>query len=149
MGRSRVIKPETIRVEISDGDYIVVRKELNNGQQKKLENCGLMPPMIVDGRVVQPVDWERHDLERALVFLTGWSLADDNGELMPIDISSLRAIDPSTFEEINHAVVTHIMEIAAAKKAARDAKKAAQSEPTTNAPSPTGTEDAAAPTSQS
>ena len=42
-----------------------------------------------------------------------------------------------------------IMEIAAAKKAARDAKKAAQSEPTTNAPSPTGTEDAAAPTSQS
>lgn len=147
---ARTVKMSTKKIDLSEGDWIVVKEQLNTGEQKELENCGLMPPMIVDGRVIQPVDWRRHDLERALVFLVDWSQMDEvSGERLPLRIDSLKSLDPMFFEEINSAIMTHVMEMAAAKKALRDAKKAAAAAATTPASSQNTSSAADVPTSQS
>lgn len=119
MGRVRVVSPGSDRVEISDGDWIEVKRELNTGDSKRLEGAGLKPPVMVEGRVISPIDWTVYELERALIFLTDWSLKGADDKPLPLNLDSLKAIDPPSFDEINNAIVKHTVDKAKEKNAQR------------------------------
>jgi len=123
MSRNRTTKPETTRLFISDGDWIEVKTTLNNGDNKRLEAAGLKPPVMIDGRIIAPIDWAVHDIERALIFLTDWSFRGFDDHDLPLNRDSVMAIDPETFEEVNKAILEHVIKQAKEKKERAEARK--------------------------
>jgi hypothetical protein len=108
MGRNRFVSPSSDRIPLSDGDWIEVKHDLNNGERLALEQAGNLPP-IRDGQggLITPIDWSRHELERAFIFLTDWSFRGADDKPVKLSIDALRAIDPDTFREINQAILSH------------------------------------------
>lgn len=115
LGKNRIVAPGSDRIGISDGDWIELKRELNTGDQKKLEVAGTKAPVIVDGKVVTPIDWGNYEIERALIFLTDWSLHGPEDKPLVISPDAIRALDIDTFNEINRAVIKHTLEGAAKK----------------------------------
>lgn len=127
MGRNRFVSGDIERLPISDGDWIEIKKDLNNGDSLKVENAGRGTPVrLPDGLIYTPIDWSMHDIERAAVFLTDWSLhgtddkpvalKDQNGV---VQIEQLKAIDPATFKEINDAILAYVVKRMKEKNAQR------------------------------
>lgn len=131
MGRNRVAAQEVDRIPLSDGDWVELKRDLNAGDLKKLEDAGLAPPVrLADGSITRPIDWERYEFERAAIFLVDWSFRgpDDKplalkGANGQVSIATLKVLDIESFDEINAAVFRHTTERAAAKNRERDAKR--------------------------
>lgn len=128
MGRNRFQPPDTVRLPLSDDDWIEVHKDLNAGLQKKLEAAGLKPPTVVDGKIVSPVNWESYDFERAVIFLVDWSFRDKDDKPVKLTIDALRALTIEDFAEVNTAIFRYVMTHAAEKAAHRTAMEKAVGE---------------------
>lgn len=117
--RSRMRRPETVRIDISDGDYLIVKKHLTAGEQR-----GMFARMIRDERdTVNPL---KVGMSQILAYLLDWSLIDLDGK--PVKIAdqpesavqaALDAIDVESFDEILTAIKQH----EAAMKAEREKEK--------------------------
>lgn len=130
------------RIPILDGaHWIEVKRDLNTGELKKLESIGTKPPVFTgegaDRTLVNPIDWEVYEIGKVMIWLRNWSLVnDDDGQPVPLSQAAVKALEPDVFDEINRAIITHSLERAKAKKAAREAKvkadKAAKEDQLTN-----------------
>lgn len=130
---SRVVAPESKKIDISDGDWILVKQRLSAGDRDdSFERMYLKQPdgsfaLQPDGRlIVAPAQ-----MRRALVtaYLLDWSLVGLRGEPLVIrgqpiaDVeATLRSIDTASFQEIHAAIeqydVTMALERMAQKKMA-------------------------------
>lgn len=132
MAKVRFVEAATDRIPLSDGDWIEVKRDLNTGDQKKLEAAGLKPPTRVGGvggvggEIITPIDWEIYEIHRAAVFLTDWSFRGLDDKPFPLNnrdgqvsIDALKALDPETFDEINKAIFAHVIKRAAEKNGQR------------------------------
>lgn len=160
MGRNRVVEPLVDRIPVSDGDWIELKKELNTGEQKRLEAAGQKAPVLLNGVPFQPIDWAVYELERAMIFLRGWSFQDfsadpESPQPLKLSYAALASLDVDTFREVNEAILSHVMKSAAAKKAkraaaeeaARTAAQTAETQPAQSSNPPDTTD--SAPTSTS
>ena len=99
MGRNRDVPPETVRLSVSDGDFLTVIKELNAG-----ENLDL---------VANQGDGEQIAL--MLAYLVSWTLVGQNDTPIPYSVqlskeerrSIIRGRDVWTLVEISEAVGAH------------------------------------------
>lgn len=130
MGRNRFVLPEVVRIPLSEGDWIEVKKDLNTGDQKLLESVGMMYVKLPDGTVTGQVDWEVYELRRAMIFLKDWSFRDEQDKPVAlktkeglISIDALRALDVPSFAEVNAAILKHVVERTKEKKAEREARE--------------------------
>ncbi len=77
MTRNRFVSPETVRLELSDGDWIEVKRRLTYGESQRLASAGLTS---VKGERPQDaevgIDLERYNLTKLEIWLTDWSLRD-------------------------------------------------------------------------
>lgn len=128
MGRNRFQPPDVERIPLSDGDWIEIKKDLNNGDSKKHEAAGLKPPAVVDGKIISPVNWETYDIERAAIFLVDWSFRDKYDKPTRPSIDTIKALRPEDFAEVNTAIFRHVMTRAAEKAAHKAAMDAAVGE---------------------
>lgn len=126
MSRNRFTVAEPHRIHLSEDEWIDVKKDLSNGDSKKLEAAGLDKPVSVDGKIIRPIDWERYEIERAAIFLIDWNLRDGNNKEIPIkrkdgsiDPAALRALNPEDFDEINTAIMEYTLARSAEKNALR------------------------------
>ena len=118
MPRERFTQPGTKRLEISDGDWLLVKTGLNAGDQRKQDTLAVVP-VLIDGRTVDRIDWSMYEFLRTDLWLVDWSLTKtENGKTVAItkSVDALRALDPDDFDEINNAVYRHIVEWVASRK---------------------------------
>lgn len=107
---SRFVRPETIRLSISCGDFLVVKKRLSAGEQRavyarmfiNLPDGSLRPNPLQAG------------LALITAYLVDWTLTDDQGQLVPIrnlsidDLEKvLDRLDLATFVEIRDRIQQH------------------------------------------
>jgi hypothetical protein len=129
---SRMVRPETTTLQISGGDWLLVKKRLNNGEQR-----AMFARMYLEGSDgalhVNPL---QTGISKVLAYLVDWSLTDLQGKQIVIlnqsidaVICGLDAIDPDSFAEIKTAIETH----EAAMRAEREQEKNAQAGETTSA----------------
>lgn len=121
MARERFPKPLTVRLPISDGDWVEVKKRLTAG-----EYHGLLQRQYVvqsDGRMQMDIRYA--GLALMLAYLVDWSLTTD-GKPVPFDEAALLSTDIDTFREIRKAVEAHDE----ADEAARSAEKNDHAGPT-------------------
>jgi hypothetical protein len=117
--RSRVVIPETRRLSISDGDWILVRKRLTHGETQEAFKRRYLSG--VDGRLhVDPVQIGHAQI---LAYLVDWSLTDPDGAVIPIkgqgaDLveGALNSFDDDTVAEILAAIRQHEVDMYTARE---------------------------------
>lgn len=129
MSRNRFTVVEHTTIPLSGDEWIMVKKDLNNGDAKLLDEAGLNHPVLVEGKIIRPIDWSRYEIERAAIYLLDWNLRDGNNKEMPlkkadgtIDINMLKALNPEDFDEVNAAILKHALERGKEKNALRESQ---------------------------
>lgn len=151
MGRSRFVRPESRKLDLSDGDWLLVKKRLTTGEQRD----AFMRAYVerADGTfVVHP---GKIGVQMVVAYLLDWSFADDSGQQVVIraqdaDIveAALRGLDPDDFAETRAAIEAHEAKMIAEREAQKktragvmpssaisDSPSAAAGVSTTSAPS--------------
>jgi hypothetical protein len=110
MGRSRVVVPEVVRVPLSEGDYIDVKRDLNAG-----EYFDLLTAMA-----------DRQKFAKILAYVIGWSFVGVDDHPIPYSIDdpaaarrdTIGALDKGTLRELITAIDRHetAVDAAVAKK---------------------------------
>jgi D-aminopeptidase len=136
LSESRIVRPETTRLDISGGDWLLVKKRLNAGEQRRA--FARMYREGAAGRL--QIDPLQTGLALVLSYLLDWSLLDEAGKpiaIMDADdetkAAALDAIDYDSFVEIKNAIDAHQnaneAEAAAKKKIRPGAPSSAPSSP--------------------
>jgi hypothetical protein len=119
---SRVVRPETKRLPISGGDWLLVKKRLNHGEQQQA-----FARRYTATEFGSRVNLERVGMDRVLAFLVDWSLTDLADQVIDIRGKSaeeveaaLNTIDPESFAEIKAAVEQHELAMDAERTAAKN-----------------------------
>lgn len=112
MSRCRIVQPEVVRLSLTDGDYIDIKKTLNAGEYRDLI-VGMAKPSHFGEAAT--VDREKVGITKILQYLLGWSLVGLEDKPLPYSpdlpeaarIATLRALDVMTFVEIEQAIDAH------------------------------------------
>lgn len=119
--RSRIVQPDTTRIELSDGDWLVVKKRLSHGDRTAAQQR-----MYRDINGEMQIDRTLVAMSMVLAYLVDWSFIDHQGHKIAIQgqspedvMSALNAIAPEDFDEVSDAIDAH----STAMRAERDAQK--------------------------
>lgn len=128
MARNRFVVPNTVRVELSDGDWVELKDRLTYGEQQRLASSALTRMTNSGGADAGiELDFEKHSLMRMETWLVDWSFVGLNGKPVSITRAAIAALDPETAAEIDAAITKHVEEIEAAKNAVEKPGSAAAS----------------------
>jgi hypothetical protein len=122
MSRNRFVTAATTRLDLSDGDWVEVKRELSVGERKKLE-ASPMNSVRPGGNVARDpndvemgLDWGRYFLTKLQVYIVAWSFVDAKGQPVRVTPDAISNLDPESGEEIMDAITEHEEKITAAKK---------------------------------
>lgn len=101
---SRFVAPDEVRLSISDGDWIDVKKRLNTGEQRRV--FAKMARDMVPGEKVH-LNPEQVGMAKVLEYLLRWSFKDDAGKPVALNAEAIGNLDIDTFDEIRSAIETH------------------------------------------
>ena len=106
---SRIRRPETLRLALTRGDWIVVKKHLTAGETRRV-----FRRMIRKGATGDEIDSLQVGLSKMVVYLVDWSItdADDQpviirGQSEDVVADVLEMLDVDSFAEILKAIETH------------------------------------------
>ena len=114
MSRNRFVVPSTVRVDLSDGDWIEIKERLTYGEQQRLSSSALTRMISGEDAGIE-LDFEKHSLMRMETWLVDWSFVGPNGKPVGITRRAISALDPDTAAEIDAAITAHIEALEAAK----------------------------------
>jgi hypothetical protein len=112
------VKPETVRLELPRGQWIVVRKELTAGEHRRML-LRMMKPLTVAGPMngrdaALQVDQTMAMLSAILAYLLDWSFVDPDGQPVVIrgksteDVTAaLEGLKLQHFQEVSQAIQAH------------------------------------------
>lgn len=111
MSRYRFVDPEIVRLPLSEGDWIDVKKILNAGEYRKLLYEQFKD---VDGEKVV-IDHAKVGIAKLLAYLIGWSFVGRNQQPEPYSLeqpeevrrSLLDNLDQASYRELLNAVTAH------------------------------------------
>lgn len=107
MGRCRMVDPEQVRLPISDGDFIDVKRQLTAGEYRRIFLDQIKGGVIVSGQETQ-LDPAKLGVTRILAYVVGWSLVDAVGRPLPFSEATLLLQDSDTYREIGDAIDAHV-----------------------------------------
>lgn len=102
LGKNRFATVDTVRLELSDGDWIEVKRELTYGDILELQELSNTPD---EGDIVR-FNGREFSLNRILTWVVAWSFEDENG---PVELTrdAVRALNAEAAGEINGALNEH------------------------------------------
>jgi hypothetical protein len=120
MPRSRFVEPETVRLELSDGDWIEIKKELTYGEAQRVAGSALSR-VHVGGKAEASIDLEQETYQvlRLYTWLVDWSFAGKDGRRVRISKDAIGNLQSDTVAEIDAALTAHITAQDAEKNALR------------------------------
>ena len=119
MARSRFVVPDVVRLPLSDGDWIDVKKELNAGEQRRVFTNLVKTMQAGEKPELNP---EQVGKTKILEYVVGWSFRDGADKPVPFSATALDNVDPDTYAEIMAAVDVHdLLDDAHAESAAGNA----------------------------
>ena len=112
MSRNRVVAPEVVRLPLSDGDILEVKRTLNAGEYRALIYSQFKES--ADGEKVV-LDHSKVGMAKLLAYIVGWTFVGFNGQPLPyrpdepedIRRATLDELDPATYRELIAAVTAH------------------------------------------
>jgi hypothetical protein len=113
----RFVQPEIVRLPLSGGEWIDVKKELNAGEQRR--SFARMVKHFTAGEKAE-LNAEEVGRARVLEFIVGWSLVDGAGRPVPFSESALDNLAQESWTEISKAIEQHEEREEARRVAERD-----------------------------
>ncbi len=107
MPRNRFVVAESVRYELSDGDWVEFKKRLNYGEIKRLTTSGLNLVGDMGNNPRYDLSIERFEENKRVIWLSTWSFCNGRGRLMEITAENMGALEPETVAEIDLALETH------------------------------------------
>lgn len=112
------IVPEVVRYDLMFGEhpfYIELKKELTAGEANRLKSSAFQrwrksdePKTDDTGMDMElNISWDVVAFQKILIWLTGWSLTNENGDKMPRSVDTLRALRSEVFDLIEKKVDEH------------------------------------------
>lgn len=105
MSRYRFVDPQSVRLSLSDGDWIEIKRELNAGEQRKVFAQQVKDYHADTGRPM--LDPEQVGRSRVGGYLLAWSFTDRSGKPIPITDGAIDNLDQPTYREIVKAIDDH------------------------------------------
>lgn len=114
--RSRFVLPESVRLPLSDGDWIEVKRKLTSGELRRMQGAGFVyarDPEKPEGYTVE-IDNHRLSTARVATYLVDWSFVDDQDKPVKLlddprgRLQQIDALDPDTLDEIDKAIDAHL-----------------------------------------
>jgi hypothetical protein len=108
--RNRFVQPDIVRLDLSDGDFIDIKKELNAG-----ENRRVFARLVKDMRAGEKITLEPEQvgLTKLVEYLVGWSFTDGTGKPVELSEGAIQSLDQETYAEIVAAIDQHETKIEA------------------------------------
>jgi hypothetical protein len=117
MGRCRFVDPVVVRVDLTDGDWIDVKRDLTTGEQRAM--FAQMRSRDRPGAIAT-IDPSLVTTARLMAYVVGWSFRDRDDRPVPVSVGALDSLDTRTFGELRDALDAHE---AARDRALDDEKK--------------------------
>ena len=130
MGRNRFVSTEVVRLELSDDDWIEVKKELSYREEQQLAGAGLTKVAVSTinpepEEVEVGMDMAAHHICRLSLWIVDWSFCGENDKRMNVSPDAIGMLSPSTVREIDRALTAHIEAGETEKNAPRRKRAAA------------------------
>ena len=130
MGRNRFVTLETVRLDLSDDDWIEVKKQLSYREEQQLAGAGLSKVAVStinpDAEEVEVgMDMAAHNICRLSLWIVDWSFCGENDKRIGISADAIGMLAPSTVREIDRALTAHIEAGETEKNAPRRKRAAA------------------------
>jgi hypothetical protein len=117
-------EPATVRLDLSDGQWIEVKREISYGERERL-NASALGKLSVNrggGGSVEAgsevgLDLATYNVERIVVWVAAWSLKYPDGRPVRVSRDAVRALRPERAQEIQQALDRHIEAMEALGKA--------------------------------
>jgi len=97
------VKPSVVRVELSEGDWLDLKKELSVGEARGILFSTLEEQ--ADGSFKRNLD--SAIMLRLLAYLLDWSFCDEDGAKVPVSADAINALDVRTLTELIEAINKH------------------------------------------
>ena len=112
MPRCRVVAPDVVRLPLSDGDSVEVKKILNAGEYRQLIYGQFKESS--DGEKVT-LDHSKVGMAKLLAYIVGWTFIGFDGQPLPyrpdepedIRRATIDGLDQDTYRELIAAVTAH------------------------------------------
>lgn len=104
MPRCPIVRPEVVRVPLTEGDFLDLKKQLNTGEYRAMLTAQFREPNAGDRAVI---NLEQMGFSKVLAYVVGWSFIDFNNQPLQFSADALRSIHPNVFAEILAAVEAH------------------------------------------
>jgi hypothetical protein len=113
----RVRRPETLRLELSQGDHLIVKQDLTAGEYRELMRASTKPLTLTPGDTAAPrmeLDPMAAGVALVMAYLVDWTFTDPDGRPLriadqpPADVkAALDAIDSDSYMEVQRAIQAH------------------------------------------
>lgn len=112
MAKQRFAAVGVTRLDLSDGDWIEIKTELNYGDVQTLRLAALRPIQVQEGmgrNSEMTVHLDPYILQQKTIelYLLDWSLRDANDKPVPCNRNMIRALDRETADEILAVIQQH------------------------------------------
>lgn len=105
MGASWFVQPDLVRLPLSDGQFLDVKRELTFGEYRRIQTDMMAGPMV-QGEPIK-VDPKKVGITRLLAYVVGWSLVDADGRPVPISEGAIEQLQIDRAREITDAITAH------------------------------------------
>lgn len=103
MPRCRFVQPSIVRLPISEGDWIDVKRDLSYGEEREMfaamRSETATGELRVDARLVGPA--------RLLAYLLAWSFTGPDGQPVEVSAGAIDQLDRGTAAELFVVLDTH------------------------------------------
>ncbi len=119
MPRNRFVEPITVKLPLSDGDWIEVKKELTVVERDRIGGAGVdhMERGAGDAdRARFTLNFEGMRVIKLSTWITDWSLCDVDGKHVAVSRDTIANLDGPTVDEIEKAINDHQARVTEEKK---------------------------------
>ena len=121
------VQPSTVKIDLGDGDWLQVKRELSAGELKAMRTASFTymqgAPTTddaaqagkADDEVKLGVDWRKLAVAKILAYVIDWNAKDAQGRPVPFSRDAIEQLAMPDFERIENAINAHVKEIEAEK----------------------------------
>ncbi len=104
--RNRFVNPDVTKLDLSDGDWIEVKRRLNVAERRSITSRAAKGGVSTDSTRVF-VDANEMEFAKVEAWVLDWSFTDAADKRVKFSPEAVRALDPDTFAEIIDAIDAH------------------------------------------
>jgi hypothetical protein len=108
MARNPFVKPEVVRLDLAEGDWVDVKKHLTAGEEARMSGAGLRQMTQEEGKPAFFLDFEKLRMAQVETYVVAWSFVNEKGNQTKPTPENISALSGDVLKEIGDAIDEHV-----------------------------------------